>query len=605
MAKKVTDTEYRRMMSTRQERIGGRFGTLKPQFRPQAVTPASEATPEPPQLEAAIAEPIGLPQGDVDKGALALVLEAQRLAGDVATADNKEAQKILAKIKVIRELAKKAKGDQAVLSAKLDSVISPIQDELKRKASFRGFLKEKAEEFRKTLPERIASRIPVVGGVVGGFLRQRRESEEELQRYSRDLMRGKGKRDGFADLGGTAASNIPGLGMGGGKNTTATLAGIYKEITKIRTMLESRFSPESDSSELKAREAELEGKGAGIVKKAIGGKDGEKKGGILSSILGTVKDFLGSTISTMLGSSVGKRVMSMAGGAARLAGSAVRGTGRLISSGVKAVGGFAAKAGSAIANTGVGKAVGSAASKAGGFFGNMFGKAKDIVGSLNPIKSLSSGIKSSAGKIGKAIVSLPGLGALITAAMGAFDIGSIKNDPNLSADQKKEHIGKTLVGTLGSALGGIGGGALGTALGPLGTIAGSIGGAYLGELVANSIAEAIGPKGIYDLVESIPGVGSLISVGDTKAAEEAAKITAPASPNTTVGKMVSQYSAEQSALGAAKAEAAAGTATAAPTVNNSAVNTRVSNITNNFNDDLKIRNNEPTLKTMQFRTVQM
>ena len=607
MAKKVTDTEYRRMMSARQERIGGRFGTLKPEFRPQPMAPASETTPELPQVEAVTAPPIGLPQGDMEKGALALVLEAQRLAGDVATADNKEAQRIIAKIKVIRELAKKAKGDQAVLSANLDSVISPIQNELKRKASFRGFLKEKAEEFRKTLPERIASKIPVVGGVVSGFLRQRRESEEELQQFTRNLTRtGKGGRgDGFADLGGTAASNIPGLGVGGGKTATATLKGIYKEITKIRTMLESKFTPESDSAELKAREAELEGKGAGIVKKAIGGKDGEKKGGILSSILGTVKDFLGSTISTMLGSAVGKRVMSMAGGAARLAGSAVRGTGRLISSGVKAVGGVAARAGSAIASTGVGKAVTSAATKAGGFFGGILGKAKDIVGSMNPIKALSSGIKSSAGKVAKALVSIPGLGALITTAMGAFDIGSIKNDPNLSADQKKEQIGKTLVGTLGSALGGLGGGALGTALGPLGTIAGSIGGAYLGELVANSIADAIGPKGIYDLVESIPGVGSLISVEDTKAAEEAAKITAPASPNTTVGKMVSQYSAEQSALGAAKAEAAAGTATAAPTVNNSAVNTRVSNITNNFNDDLKIRNNEPTLKTMQFRTVQM
>ncbi len=231
MAKKVTDTEYRRMMSARQERIGGRFGTLKPEFRPQSAATATTA-----------AERIGLPQGDVDKGALALVLEAQRLAGDVATADSKEAQRILAKIKVIRELAKKAKGDQAVLSAKLDSVISPIQNELKRKASFRGFLKDKAEEFKKTLPERLASKIPLVGGIVSGFLRQRRESEEELQQYTRNIMRGGGKQGGFADLGGTAASKIPGLGVGGGKTTTATLKGIYKEITKIRTMLESKFS---------------------------------------------------------------------------------------------------------------------------------------------------------------------------------------------------------------------------------------------------------------------------------------------------------------------------------------------------------------------------
>lgn len=595
MAKEVTDTEYRRMKSSRQERIGGRFGPLKPEFRPTSAASTGPAT-------------IGLPQGDLDKGVMALLMEAQRLVGDVDTADSKEAQKIILKLKIVRDLASKAKGDQAVISANLDAVISPVQQELQRKASFRGFLKEKADEFRKTLPERLTSKIPVIGGVISGFLRQRRESEEELQKYTRDLKGGRGRKDVFAGLGGTRASDIPGLETGGaGKGIPATLGAIYKEVTKIRTIMEGRMSPESDTSELKSREAELEGKGASIVKKAVGGKDGEKKGGILSSILGTVKDFLGNTISTLLGSAVGKRITGLAGRAARgvggLAGRAVRGVGGLIGRGVSAVGGFASRAGSAIANSSVGKSVATAASKAGGFFGNLLGKAKDVVGSLNPVKALTSGIKSSAGKVAKGLVSLPGLGALINVGMGAFDIGSIKNDPNLSTDQKKEQIGRTLVGTLGSALGSLGGGVVGTALGPLGSIAGSIGGAYLGELVANSIADAIGPKGIYDLVESIPGIGSLISVEDSKAAEEAAKITSPASPNTSVGKMVSQYNSEQSALGTAQAEAKAGTATAGPVVTNSAVNTRVSNVTNNFNDDLRIRNNEPTLKTMQFRTI--
>jgi hypothetical protein len=669
MAKKVTNAEYRRMMSARQERIGGRFGALKPEFKAPQQPPIQ--TGNAPATDAAVAQQIGLLQalirqrksmgmetselenyviGTADKqgvrsvverfisenrqkfdqddpaGAAAyqLMKEAVVLSEGSLKASMEDAKMIYSRLRFIRELAKKTEGEQSDIATKLDEIIKPVEDQLKKRTSFGEFLKEKAQSFKKTLPERLAAKVPVIGGLLSGFLKDRRETLEDIEKYSGSLQEtisrrgrktseldiddlGGGSGRGMAArLGGTRASDIPGLDLSGaGKGVPSTLGAIHKEITKIRTMLESRFSPESDSSELKAREAELEGKGAGIVKKAIGGKDGEKKGGILSSILGTVKDFLGSTISTMLGSGVGKRVMSMAGGAARLAGSAVRGTGGLISSGVKAVGGFAAKAGSAIANTGVGKAVGSAASKAGGFFGNMFGKAKDIVGSLNPVKALSSGIKSSAGKIAKSLVSIPGLGALINTAIGALNIGYIKNDPNLSTDQKKEQIGRTLVGTLGSVLGGLGGGALGTALGPLGTIAGSIGGSYLGELVANSIADAIGPKGIYDLVESIPGVGSLISVEDTKAAEEAAKITAPASPNTTVGKMVSQYSAEQSALGAAKAEAAAGTATAAPTVNNSAVNTRVSNITNNFNDDLKIRNNEPTLKTMQFRTVQM
>jgi hypothetical protein len=60
--------------------------------------------------------------------------------------------------------------------------------------------------------------------------------------------------------------------------------------------------------------------------------------------------------------------------------------------------------------------------------------------------------------------------------------------------------------------------------------------------------------------------------------------------------MLNQYSAEQAALSNAQS---AGTASVGGTVNNSSMNSNVSNVVNNFNDDLRIRNNEPTQKQMQ------
>jgi hypothetical protein len=196
--------------------------------------------------------------------------------------------------------------------------------------------------------------------------------------------------------------------------------------------------------------------------------------------------------------------------------------------------------------------------------------------------------------------------------MGFLDIKSIKNDPELSPDEKKERIGRTLVGTLGQALGSVGGGALGSlALPGIGTLLGTFGGMWVGEKLAGLLADAIGGRGIYDMVASIPGVGSLIEVGgaedqkdnagaegQTIGTEATGTISAPATPNTTVGKMVQQHNAEMSALEAERG-AAVGTATKPSVNNNAVVQTKVSNTTNNFNDDLRIRNNEPTLKTMQ------
>ena len=278
---------------------------------------------------------------------------------------------------------------------------------------------------------------------------------------------------------------------------------------------------------------------------------------------------------------------------------------------------------------GAGQAASGVASTGGGFFSNLAAKAGSALSSMNPVKGLSSFIGKNAGKVAKSIVSFPGLGAVISTVMGAVDIASIKSDPELSVDEKKEKIGRSIVGTLGQALGTIGGGALGTLIPVpgIGTLVGTLGGGWVGGKLAEMLADQIGGKGIYDMVASIPGVGSLIEVGGTedqktgKEAENAitaaanatgagtaggggtsssttveGKVTNPATANTTVGRMVAQATAEQNGLNEARNMP---TATGGNTSNTANVQNKISNTTNNFNDDIRIRNNEPTIKQMQ------
>jgi uncharacterized membrane protein len=233
------------------------------------------------------------------------------------------------------------------------------------------------------------------------------------------------------------------------------------------------------------------------------------------------------------------------------------------------------------------------------------------------MNAIKDSVKSGAGKIVKGIVSLPGLGAAISAIMGIVEIMGIKNDPSLSAEEKKDKIGRSIVGTVGSAIGSVIGGAAGSLI-PIpgiGTIIGTMGGAWVGETLAGLLADAIGGKGIYDMVASIPGIGSMISVDEgTTAPKTGAEgqtpegavdgttatgtISAPSAPNTSVGAMANQVAAEQDAFQDATLSSASGPPSN-PTVNNASIRSNVTNNINNFNDDLRIRNNDPTIRTMQ------
>jgi hypothetical protein len=184
------------------------------------------------------------------------------------------------------------------------------------------------------------------------------------------------------------------------------------------------------------------------------------------------------------------------------------------------------------------------------FVGRGFSAAKNVVGSgISAVKNLATGpamkaLKKQAGPILKAIgKKLPIIGPAISGLISLIDINTIKNDPSLSVKEKKEAIGKSLGAALGMALGSLGGAALGTLI-PVpivGTLAGSFAGGYLGDYIGSSLAGWVGGENVYNVLEKIPVLGSIIGLDE----EETPSIT-PAnvnsselSPNTNEQSMMS------------------------------------------------------------------
>lgn len=106
------------------------------------------------------------------------------------------------------------------------------------------------------------------------------------------------------------------------------------------------------------------------------------------------------------------------------------------------------------------------------------------------------------------------IGPAIEAFLSYQDINNIKSDPNLSAQEKKDQIGKRIGKAIGSILGGIGSMAL---LGPVGPVvttaldAFGIGPGALGEY----LAEKLGGEKIYDIASSVPLLGDFVKVDET------------------------------------------------------------------------------------------
>lgn len=374
---------------------------------------------------------------------------------------------------------------------------------------------------------------------------------------------------GVFSVGGGYASN-QGAGASGildadGNPASLTLADVptandAAELSRQEAMDEKEREDDQDQLESEERQQ-------GFFSKLFGGlrnKDEKKDSGLFGSLLSALSG-LGSLVSGLfakyIGGMLGGAITRLLGGAGSLLGSGAAGAGRMlggaargigaavagsaagktiaqaggeIAKGARATGGAISRAGSAIAGY-AGKAVDSAKGIGSdllktrsrlpsqpGFLSRAFGAVKDTAAKLNPTKYLKDFITKNSGKILKGLTSMPGLAAAITSVVGALNIRDIVNDVSLSKEEKKEAIGKALGSVLGGAIGSIGGGVLGSFL-PipgLGTIIGTFGGGWAGEKIGEALSEAIGPKAVYDFVESVPGIGNLISVGDEENPQE-------------------------------------------------------------------------------------
>ena len=548
-----------------------------------------------------------------------LMEQAVNLSEDALEARTaKESSFYLVRLKSILTIAKKTKGGDAV-AAQIQSLIDPIAETLKKQSSFGARIRESAQDYARSIPERLLANIPVVGGILSEMARERREAtdteSEFLGRASKRISRrGSKSRAGYLDF-------------DGGGFSSATRAMRRSPQAELNAPMLRASAPSADAGELSAPEygAQAESPTAALnsLAQAVGKKGTDDPDTVLGTLIAIGKKI--GVISAGGGGGVMDSVMdaastaTTAGGMGSLAklGRGLKGLGgRALSAAGRLGRGLMTRIGMRGAAAGAGAAGGGVFSSIGKGLSSAWSSVSNTAARLNPLKLLGDSVRSAAPKLGKALLSAPGVGAMLETAIGAMDIYSTKNDPNLTPEQKKEMIGKQLVGTIGGALGSVGGGVLAGTLGSvipgagtaIGGILGSMGGAWVGKWLGEQLGEALGGRGIYDLVESIPGLGSLISVDGEAQAQQvgpdgtpmspqgtAGSIAPTASTGTEVGRQAMATAAARNDLSAATTPTAAGSSVIA--TNNSRTN--VNNVTNNFADDLRIRNNEPTLKGFQ------
>ena len=154
-----------------------------------------------------------------------------------------------------------------------------------------------------------------------------------------------------------------------------------------------------------------------------------------------------------------------------------------------------------------------------GFFGRMFDKAKSGVkavgkglkGAVDALKNPKAFLKGLVSKAGGAsgilktgIKKIPIIGSLIEGLFTVLDIKNIRNNPELTKEEKKKQIGSRIAQGIGGVLGAaIVGGAGSVLLPGLGSILGAIGGDMAGRFLGDIVANMIGPEKIYNVVSSL------------------------------------------------------------------------------------------------------
>ena len=583
----------------------------------------------------------------------------------VRSKDRKEQVDIYNKLKFIRETAEKTTGEKSDITKKIAEIIKPVEGVLQKKTGFGAFVKESLAQKVKSIPEMVVSQIPLVGGLLGEYMAEKRAGREELEAYAgrriesisqagkkqnelERILMGRGMGGGFAGsptppfpgartvgsvFGGAAGGRL--AGMAGGD------VGVLGQIAAdVRAIKEGVIGNKSGTESLKKKEEALKNVTAAA-------KADEKQKGLFGGLGKTLSGLLGGGgLLGMLGGVVGmggggegqpgilSSVTDWASdkatdwglkkawqGTKNLAGKAWQGTKSMLGMGASSAEGAVGTAAKTAAESKSwwssawegtknmaskgwegAKSAGSAVVEAGKSVASEATQIAEAV--ANP----SVFLKTNMGKILSGMKSLGPITAAIEGIIGAFNIYSIKNDPNISPEDKKQAIGAEISKRFGSAIGGIIGGGLGTAIGPVGTVLGGMAGALGGEWIGDQIASLVGPKGIYDFVSSIPVVGDSIKVeGNTPTAETPTQTTGSISPASTTSTAVGQQAAamETSRRGVeeTKAQAAQGQTQAMAQSNTRAsvnqINNQSNTVVNNYNDDLRVRNSEATLKSME------
>lgn len=268
-----------------------------------------------------------------------------------------EKRKILQRLRTYKSVVNKVfvggDGKKAAISQKLLEMIETIEKPLAKESGKRAELKEGIQEYIKTVPERMARGIPLIGGMLGGYLQRRRERKEEeaeaLSSLTEEISRAGrsslyGRKGG--DIGGieaipditppapglTPVSGLPRGGMGFGKGSIQTLGAILTQVSDIKKILLDQFDPSEE--ELKKEEARREGEDVqndmfSRLKKMMGmsgkikGEEGGGIGGMIGNLLGGITQYIPAVAQTIAG--FAPTIMSGLASAAPVVGAALGG----------------------------------------------------------------------------------------------------------------------------------------------------------------------------------------------------------------------------------------------------------------------------------------
>ena len=283
----------------------------------------------------------------VDQSAAYEILESVVRLGEMAVRAKtvQEKRKILQRLQTYKKVTNKVFGTgggrESAIAGKILEMIAKIEKPLSKESGVKAAAKEKITDFAKKIPERLAAKIPLIGGILSRSLQRRRERKEEeaealstltgeISQAGRTSLYG---RRGGAEIepspslmggadttppipGGTTVSKIRGGGKTnvgfGGKAVIDTLSSILLQVKDIKSILVDQYDPAQE--ELKKEEAKREAENAkagmfGKLKKMMGlgggGAEVKKEGGgisgMIGSMLGGIKEYIPAVASTIAG----------------------------------------------------------------------------------------------------------------------------------------------------------------------------------------------------------------------------------------------------------------------------------------------------------------